>query len=289
MRTNPQFWVDPRVYNIPGGDYIQIESPEQFVPFWLAFTTPVLAKYAVPVYRYTNAGFQFHAYIGSLSGTDYSKVAASPARMEKMIQELNSQLQHPSPTKYRVCFAHIQAFANSGGWQHNSHIDTNHMVYCLDHDYISRIHHYLPGMYGIFKAGADTMSPTRGLHASMSVKMREPGDSFMPAYVLVVRAKHIPYLRARSHMQLPWELEAADMKLIMATDLIDSSMVQQVMKNSGIKELVRQHGLTTEHKLHPDLMEYMWKPFGVKDKATLLKDAETLAEESLEPYLEQLY
>ncbi len=290
MRTNPQFWIDPRVYNIPGGDYIQIESPEQFVPFWLAYTTPNLPRYVASIYKKANGTRVFYTYVGDKDGYNYDDVFTNPNKMRTLVNNLNSQLQHPCPTQYRLCFAHLHMVPLESSWAHGSNVETSYMLYCLNHDYISMNYHYMPGMFGLFRPVSSMVTPARGAHSQMTVKLRDPGDVFLPGYLLMVRAKHIPYLRARSHLQLPWTLEAADIKLYISADLNGVTTIDNVMVNSGIKALVKLQGIPTETIMSHEIIKLLWKPFSKKEKPTLLQDAVALALESdKEPYLEKLY
>lgn len=234
--SNGKEYFDPNRFYF---DPVKITTPEQFVPLYLAKETPIEAS-LIGTYNY-----QGIRHPSSVRTSD-------PIAVKKL---LTDQLNHPYPTQYRFSI---------------SNINTLYRVRDLDQSMLAKKFSgvYTRNQYALHDSvvdlgllvdrvtidGYSTMQKT--LYSAMVITRVHP-SKVVPLMIVVVKAKHIPMLRARIYLRLPVSLPLGDMKILEYKESYASRLYSTIVTSTTYQELLKQVPIIESHDLNT-LKSYLY-------------------------------
>lgn len=243
-------------------DPIKITSPEQFVPLYLITESP--SAY----YRKVLCGTH-------RTGAIHINGGLSPdLRDRETVKEIVlEQLNQPYPNEYSlsmgVGYDSWTGYDDRLGTLYNGRRGTAFVV----SDCIVKM-----GLGVIFeRKSIYTTMKTRMYHATEVESMNL--GSLKPQIVWLIKAKHIPMLRARYYLKLKYELNLCDTK-VLVSDVANSAFRERIMSSSGLEDFIIQSGLNIQEVPEHVIASYLYPPISPnKPVSEYLKDARKIAEE----------
>lgn len=246
---------------------IQITSPEQFVPLFLVSHTPV--HYPL-----------FHSLLLS-EGTDIrvpSEKTVTEDR-EEMKQILLSQLNYPYPKSYSLPI-HKDTFFYADSISRIPSVAFPGIILGED-DFVDtapqpNVIYHLGCWLGFNVTGSSINNVSKMFPFEDYLNSGQPifKKTITPHVLFVVKAKLIPYLRARMYLELPFDLPVTDFKMLRNSN--DASALPK-----EISSYVKTLQPTVEYLTADEMLAYLIGPdteprFGVKEKAEVIKKVQEM-------------
>lgn len=242
-------------------DPIIISDPEQFVPLYLARETPLV--------------YPDSLYYHDISVPENIRHDVIQGDREYIKEVLLDQLNHPYPKEYR--FSMPLVGGNLDTWQGCGGVSTicdgiaGHDEYSFSNAIVKLglvVEHSKPLKWVIARAGS--------LYQQFTINQLVTGSNMTPTLLMLVKAKYIPYLRARLMLDLPFTLPLGDMKVLYRpTDLYMN------IYGGMLDEFYTEHRPIVEEANSAVMLRYLCPPLKSKTKQEILTDALTIMKEEL--------
>lgn len=225
---------------------IKIESPEQFVPLYLAYLgedcyTRYLRDFLVSASSLSSTvgfGDNARAYINSTGEENQKKFEAA------LREDLLALLDIPYPSEYVFPVPENTVIGEHGG---PPPISSQHMVNSFKFGYFYGDLNLISGPGVIVKFSSSPWAAmSNGFYDSFRLALRSVNTGIHIVYLTLVKAKHIPLLRARIYLGLPVVMPYSDMRILRGqggenrvdTGLRDlgTQMLNKLLETSGLKE-----------------------------------------------------
>lgn len=253
-------------------DPIKITSPEQFVPLYLAQQTD--DDFLWPSDNSHESCLPFGTDVPeggySLEDTDYA------LDKERIKNKLISILNHSYPNEYRLDIP----------FDYGYRLAEEHPGVWLNSFDGSRLYNYKDGIIrlGLLVTG---ISWERYTHIKVSAlyddyqSLMLKASEITPELLIVVKAKHIPYIKARLYLRLPLNLPLQDM-IILILSTSKSEVYKYIVQSDVYSNLSKQIPMT-KYMEADEIMSYLIPPFNNNDKSTeqYLKDVLASMEEEV--------
>jgi hypothetical protein len=223
---------------------VHIESPEQFVPLFVAYDSPF--KDYLP----WTARYKLHWHHGSSRCLTKAEFKA----------ELLSMFNLSYPDHYSIPVPLSKVMFNNGGGD-NTEMATAaftgsavNIASHQGHNYfvlpglIMNTHRSVPDTYALLKTSEYPESGTM-------VHMTNFANCFNPNLLIVVKAKHIPMIRAAQHLKVPFKLPLNGAK-VFTFGQHGSMLIARITRNL-LDPLISQQGLVHEYLEMSQMRSYV--------------------------------
>lgn len=242
-------------------DPIKITSPDQFVPLYLITEFPHIG------HPYTNN-------FGRMKDRRVNALSTTPNTREQLKSILSQLLNHPYPKEYSLTIP-TDSYDNWTGYDSTLARAFTGATDLVLGDAVVKL-----GL--VICLGATRSHSYTCMKTSMyrSIVIEQFGLSAVnPQVAILVKAKHIPRLRARYYLNLKYDVPSMDIKMLVSTS-VDRTLYDKITRLSGDYSRCLSEGLKVESVDTSILASYLYPPFVLdKPRAQYLKDARKLAEE----------
>lgn len=224
------------------GPSIKITSPDQFVPLFVAYQSPSTAE----LIRDPHLKLELPGRV------------QHPITKEKVHNLLREQLNHPCPKQYSIIF-HRRQYISQAMREYAPSSIVNHFF----KDFVSREvgcrSVVLPGFLGFMALSTSitTLKCSQYPHTIAARNFGNVSNSLLPLVLTVVKAKYIPYLRARLMLQLPIELPIDSVKILISSADSISGCYGSSFNYSLISNFVAKHGITVDYVSRNQMISYI--------------------------------
>lgn len=98
--------------------------------------------------------------------------------------------------------------------------------------------------------------------------------------LIIVKAKHIPYLRARLYLKLPITLPIGDMKVLY--NIAVGDLGDEIVSQNEFVQFVKNHQPIIEYKTSEEILAYLYPPLELnKSTSDIVRDALIVMEDML--------
>lgn len=243
------------------GPSIKITSPEQFVPMLIAFQQ---LEGIDP-----NSLWSSRYYPITIEEKDYMKQLTRKQLKEVAVKQLN----YSYPEKYSMPVNRAYLI-NSKAPDMSTRYFANAFAGRGEQEVISRDYVSMPGIFYHYSR-INYTSFGSSLYPSRELAKNVTPFRIKPLMLHLVKAKHIPYLRACILLEQPVALPLKDMKLMTIDNptLTLSGAIGDVIAYSGLDSVLRVQELRREFASHETMLSYLIGPDRNKPIDQIIKDA----------------
>lgn len=239
-----QWKTDKHVY----GPSIKITSPEQFVPLYLAATSPVVypVEHNINVSEFTDG--QIRTPDGQNHTTDKDFIR------QYLIDELN----HPYPSEYSFPVpknTYLYNITDPGMSSHHIEAILQGADYGPDEFFVGNIVNF--GVWVSIQGNVEINNPMSTLFPYSSNVARNvvcfDSNRLNPHLIILIKAKTIPYVRARFTLGLPLSLTYSDVKVLRNSN-------SGVSVPEALRRFITNLQPTVEYGTSTELLKYLIGP-----------------------------
>lgn len=243
-------------------NFVEVTSPEQFVPTYLAYMADNTPG--------SNSGYP-NIYF------PVNKPRYAKSELKKyLLDQLN--LSYPD----RYCFPIDKDQAQGRGSTSNLGTSDARLVF---HGGYNRVGLYmynaivLPGtivvVYGNNCYNSLGSAHYNNLAGRQGYYTIDYSNRMMPAIMTLVKAKHIPLIRAMQHLGMPGSIPVSDMRIITVDnpDYNTSTYIQAILGQSSFMQFMNTSGIVREYMKREDMLKFLVDTSNRKPILQVLEDA----------------
>lgn len=267
---------------------IKIESPDQFVPLFLAqindaYASPSAVSARCQYYIGTPSGstgvsFNLHTRAGGdLQRINHplgGKFAEPEQIVEIITKDLEAYLNKPVPKEYALQIHHKKSTVPNSASSNGAAITisgghvSNYFLVESSSDITAL------GFYSLRRNTSPQIGTLKaGLYEPVTVNLLSP-DDILPQFLIVIKAKHLAYIRACLYLQMPWSLAVTDIKLLRTANVMQFTAVLTAWDT--LKGLIEGQGLEVAYVTSDEIKKYLFKPYVAKTAVQVLEAAKQL-------------
>ena len=248
---------------------IDIVDGEQFVPLYLsqlyksqAHLTGEFSSHSFKAYTTLEADNLYD----NLNNKDYNK------KKTLIKQAVKNILDGPVVTSYSLNVEngnHLNYLNYSDIIDYFSGCNVNKILYCNNNNHFLRF-----GMFGGVTNNDNVVitSLQSNLYQSFNYYPELQLERYIPYLLIVVKAKHLKYIRAKVYTSQPYSLPHSDIMLLVNSKYKTEKYVKELY-SKGLSEFIKSQEMKVIYKTTEELQKYMFKRRKDKTAEETMKDA----------------
>ncbi len=263
---------------------IKIESPEQFVPLFLAQCSPkkVTDGTSRANYYFNQNGSPLGVKLKYRTRVDLngnhkpnSAVFMDKEELTDIIRkDLQAYLNFPVPTEYAlpVLLKPNEAEFSSDDYSNASCIAGHNITDYFMRDSLTDIAGL--GFYATKPTQGSVVTLKTNLYQSSSLLITNPSD-LHTHFLIIVKAKHLAVIRASMYLEIPWTVPVPDIKVLRTPSALSKRSIMMAW-NDTLKSVVEGQGLEVVYTESVEMNKYLFNTPPAKNAKETLEVAQQL-------------
>ncbi len=238
---------------------VEITSPEQYVPYYLAYQSSTVPE------DHSN-------YYPCKVPINYSRKRLTRSKLKELLVK---QLNLSYPERYSIPIREFEMInpgvSGSDNITYSAYAfnGTNGVDHYLTQHYLT-----LPGFITAHSGFNFVASLGNNYYQTQPLGCTLP--KLNPLMLLLIKAKHIPLVRAFAYLQsINVELPLNDMKLLAMENVLtsDHNEYMRQMYRNGLQDFISREGLTTKYATKAEFLTYLVGDSQPKTAGEIIRDA----------------